>query len=152
MGSEFEGGFTVLPPIGENGLEEVAKDTKNRLVNGLKVNGNRMDIQSNCTDKHNNANHVTTHSKEENENPTKLKHGKIKSYHNRNKVTGNHVNGDIQKTVQELPPVPFHSILDKRPFSRRSTDSDDRYSITLLIQRQPTLQRTTNSTEINKWS
>ena len=122
MGSDFGGGYSLLPPIVEGKVEKMnTKSSTLPVINsGLKINGNNMDNYSNSMDKYNVFNYLNAHSEELDVIHRRRRRNNKpgKDHPDRDKTNNAVVNGEIDKTGKDLPTVPFHSILDKLNSSR----------------------------------
>ena len=119
MGSDFGGGYSLLPPILEGKADKMTtKSVTLPMINS----GNRMDNYSNSTDKYNIFNYLNAHSEELDVIHRRRKRNN-KSWRDE-KANKAVVNGEIDTTDKDLPTVPFHSILDK-PNSGRTGISEE---------------------------
>ena len=122
MASEFDSGFSVLPPIGEG---NIVKESSTAGGNILDVSINSVKLYNNIIDTQRYNNIIGPDTGENIQRKQKTT-GKIRKHHRRNKENKELVKADLDKAMNGLPSLPFHSILDQRPFSRRSKDVDDR--------------------------
>ena len=115
MGSEFGGGYSLLPPIIEGKADKMTTKcvTLPAIYTGNSKDNysNSTDKLSNSTDKYNIINYINAHSDEldvihrrRNKNYKPWRHEKV------NKTV---VNGEIDASNKDLPTMPFHSILGK---------------------------------------
>ena len=125
MSSEFESGYSVLPPIGEGAMVKGNLTTDSHSVdktaNDVKLNNINNNING----------LIMTESDLKSDLKKQERNDRIKDHHKRNRVKEEQIK-EIYKTRDNLPASPFHSILEQRPASRRTKLPDDRYNMGIV--------------------
>ena len=128
MSSEFESGYSVLPPIGEGvmvkGNLTTDSHSGDKTANDVKPNNINNNING----------FIMTESDLKSDLKKQERNDRIRDHHKRNRVKEEQIK-EIYKTRDNLPASPFHSILEQRPASRRTKLPDDRYDMSLVARK-----------------
>ena len=129
MNSEFESGYSVLPPIGEGVM------VKDNLTTDSSHSGDKTanDVKLNIINNNING-FIMTEPDFKSDLKKQERNDRIRDHHKRNRVKEEHMK-EIYKTRDNLPASPFHSILEQRPASRRTKLPDDRYNMGLVARK-----------------
>ena len=126
MSSEFESGYSVLPPIGEGAM---VKD--NLTTDSHSGDKTANDVKLNHINNNINGFIMTESDLNKSDLRKQERNDRIRDHHKRNRVKEEQMK-ETYKTRDTLPASPFHSILEQRPASRRTKLPDDRYNMGLV--------------------